>query len=72
MTLTYTVEKNERHGDYRVHEFENGEWANSTDNNWDQVTAEQVKEAIQAGEIILEEAPDHYFELEDGDLPDDA
>jgi hypothetical protein len=52
MTLTYTVEKNERHGDYRVHEFENGEWANSTDNNWDQVTAEQVKEAIQARTVI--------------------
>lgn len=51
--VEFKVEKNERYGDYRVHEYFNGEWNNQIDNNWSESQANKIKDYLQRSLIAL-------------------
>jgi len=55
MSVEYKAELNEKYGDWRVHEYINGEWNNGRDNNWSQGFAEnkakKLNEFVEANNI---------------------
>ena len=46
MSITYTVEKNKKYGDYRVQQTVNGEWENEFDSNWTKAQAEKIAQRL--------------------------
>ena len=64
--VTYTVEKNETFGDYRISQYIDGVWNNARDNNWSKSQAESVLKDINNGLEDFE-----FCDLrEDLDLPE--
>lgn len=37
--ITFEIEKNEKHGDFRINKLVNGEWDNQYDGNWNEKQA---------------------------------
>ena len=50
-SITYTVEKNEKFGDYRINQYIDGVWNNARDNNWSKGQATAILDAINNGEV---------------------
>jgi hypothetical protein len=48
--VKFTIEQNEKYGDFRIVLYLNGEWFNEFDNNW---TKEQAEEIVKQRGIIL-------------------
>ena len=44
--ITLSVQKNPHYGDFRIHEYINGVWNNSVDDNWDYETAQKLCDSI--------------------------
>ena len=52
--VTYKVEKNEKFGDYRIHQYIDGVWNNARDDNWSKAAAESILKDINNGSVDFE------------------